>query len=177
MKRLLLISLLLIVSCCCESGRRVYLSAVHKVVRNTADSMLPNLKDGDYAVIDRSFYRNKPIERFDLVVVRDELGRKESNGSDTYYIKRIIGLGGEEVRVNNGRVYIDGKLLREPYSTLADGPEGDFESIRIPTGEYFLLGDNRPKSYDSRYWNKPTVDKSYIYGKVIETWPKESINR
>lgn len=132
--------------------------------------MLPNIKAGDYAAIDRSFYGKKPVRRFDLVVVKDPEGRKEPDGSDTYYLKRVIGLGGETVRVSDGAVYVGGKRLREPYSVISGELVEEFGPLEVPPGEYFLLGDNRADSYDGRYWPRATVGKSYIYAKVMETW-------
>ena len=84
----------------------------------------------------------------------------------TFYVKRVIGLDGEQVELRKGRVFINGQLLNEPFAI--NPSDDDFGPIKVPNGEYFLLGDNRPNSFDSRYWNPATLKESYIGAKVVE---------
>lgn len=93
-----------------------------------------------------------------------------------YYVKRVIGLPGETVTIRDGLVYINDSTepLDEPY--LAETPRGDFGPYQVPEGCYFMLGDNRNHSNDSRYWNVKYVPRENIYAKaLIVYWPKLSL--
>lgn len=128
-------------------------------VKMPTNSMEPTIKLGATVQIDEAYYAKNQIQRFDIVVVKDP------DGQEAKYIKRIIGLGGERFQIKNGKIHINGKPLKEPFVSLP--PEEDFEPINIPNGEYFLLGDNRANSYDSRHWKKNTVGKDRIFAKVV----------
>ena len=80
------------------------------------------------------------------------------------YIKRIIGMPGDTVEIVEGLVYINGELLDEPY--LRETPRGSFGPYEVPEGHYFMLGDNRNNSRDSRYWNNKYVSEEQILGKA-----------
>ena len=152
----------------CEAGRRFYLSATRQIVRNMTGSMLPTIKEKQFVVIDRDFYTKHPIGRFDIVVVKDPQGSKNENGTDAYFIKRVIGLPGETIEIRGGQSFINGSPLNETFSTVTDDSHDNFAPYTIPQGEYFLLGDNRPNSADSRYWDRHSVSKNLIYAKVVE---------
>lgn len=124
------------------------------------DSMLPSFRDKDYIFIEKITYKKKDPERNDIVVIEVD------DGSDTRYIKRIIGLPGETVQVKKGRVYIDGKALEEnkPFPTIEDGGMAR-NKITLGKDEYFLLGDNRNQSKDSRHVEIGIVMKKQIKGK------------
>jgi signal peptidase I len=126
--------------------------------------MEPTIKLGAFVQIDETYYSKNSIQRFDIVVVTDPDDKRSK------YIKRIIGLGGERFEIKNGKIVVNGEPLKEPFVSIP--PEEDFEPISVPSGEYFLLGDNRANSYDSRYWKKKTVNKDGIYAKVIGFEPK-----
>ncbi len=108
-------------------------------------------------------------ERFDIVVFR--LPDDES----TLYVKRVVGLPGETIEVREGKIYIDGSETPLPDDFIMDEPADprfDFNVYEIPEGEYFMMGDNRNSSYDSRGWAKKTVSKEKILGKaVLKYWP------
>ena len=90
-----------------------------------------------------------------------------------YYVKRVIGLPGETVTIRNGLVYINDSAtpLDEPY--LPDAPRGNFGPFQVPEGCYFMMGDNRNNSWDSRYWKNKYVEKEEILGKVsLEFYPE-----
>ena len=127
-------------------------------------SMEPTIKIGAPVQIDEAYYSKNPVRRFDIVVVTDP-DNKESK-----YIKRVIVLGGERFQIKNGKILVNGEPLKEPFASIP--PEEDFESISVPNEEYFMLGDNRANSYDSRHWKKRTVSKGEIYAKVIGVEPK-----
>lgn len=114
-------------------------------VRTVVDgqSMEPTLQDGNNLIVDKLSYRFRDPKRYEIIVYKYE--------ENTYYIKRIIGLPGETVQVKNGEVYIDGEILGEDYGAEAMEDAGiASEPIELGTDEYFVLGDNRNHSSDSR---------------------------
>jgi len=136
-------------------------------------SMEPNFLDGDYLIIDEITYRFEKPERGDVIVFRYPLDPSQ------FFIKRIIGLPGETIRVENGEIFIYNKEA-VPQEIELDESEyldniytpGDLEAT-LKEGEYFVLGDNRRASSDSRKWG--TVPKRYIIGEAwLRAWP---INR
>ena len=135
------------------------------------DSMDNTLRDGQNLIMDKISYRFHDPERFDIVIFPGP----EENGEHPYYIKRVIGLPGENVQIKNGVVYIDGEELTEDvYGITAciDEPGIAREPLTLGEDEYFCLGDNRPVSYDSRYEEVGPVERSEIIGKVwIRIWP------
>jgi signal peptidase I len=151
----------------CEVARRFYLSATHRVVRNVTGAMLPTVQVGQYLVIDREYYLTHPIQRFDLVIVKAPED-KNPNGTDMYQLKRVIGLGGETIEIRAGQLYINRTILHEPFTIIPHAPTEEFAPYKIPVDEYFLLGDNRSNSFDSRHWHRHSVDKSDIIAKVTE---------
>lgn len=131
-------------------------------------SMNPTLQNKDSVLVEKLSYRFDDPERYDIVVFR-YLGK-----DDTYYIKRIIGLPGETVQIIDGYVYIDGELLEsDTYGNdimLSAGRAS--EPITLGEYEYFVLGDNRNGSSDSRAESVGNVARSQILGKAfIRIWP------
>ena len=132
-------------------------------------SMLPNFPDGEFLLTDKVTYRLGEPKRGDVIVFKPPLSE------DDEFIKRIIGLPGERVSLRNNKVYINGKLLTEEYldpSLLTTG--GNFLSeggeVVVPLGSYFVMGDNRSHSSDSRAWG--FVPKARITGRAwVIYWP------
>lgn len=133
------------------------------------ESMVPNFHDREYLIVDEISYRFNEPQRGQIVVFRYPEDPQE------YFIKRVIGLPGEAVQIKNGSVYIynqenpDGLKLNESYlpddtKTLVNGA-GQSEKINIGEKEYFVLGDNRMFSKDSRSFGP--IDKSFLVGKVL----------
>ena len=123
-------------------------------------SMQPTLSDGDNLIVDKLSYRFHDPDRFDIIVFPQEDGR--------YFIKRIIGLPGENVRIDeDGFIYINGEKLQESYGkeVMLD-PGLAKDGIQLGADEYFVLGDNRNNSEDSRYADIGNVKKKYIVGKL-----------
>ena len=124
-------------------------------------SMEPTIMTGDRLIGNRLAYINKDPQRGDIVIFMFPDNEKE------YFIKRVIGLPGETVEVKKGKVYINGsdKPLDES-AYLVTEPLGDFGPFIVPQGAYFMMGDNRNNSMDSRYWNQPYVYRDKILGKA-----------
>lgn len=130
-------------------------------------SMNATLEDGDNLIVDKISYRFKDPERFDIIVFPYQ--HKE----DTYYIKRIIGMPGETVQIMDGMIYIDGELLEESYGKEVMQYGGvASDPITLGEDEYFVLGDNRNNSSDSRDPSVGTIKRDQIIGKAfIRIWP------
>lgn len=133
-------------------------------------SMEPTLADGDHLMVDKISYRFHEPERFDIVVFPFQ---QEEN---TYYIKRIIGMPGETIQIDEkGNVYVDGKILEEGYGReiiRADRRGLAAEPIKLGEDEYFVMGDNRNNSSDSRVKAVGNVKRKDIVGKAwLRIWP------
>lgn len=138
----------------------------HKI---DGESMMPNFTNGEYLLTERvSYYLRDPM-RGDVVVFTPPVTNLDE------YIKRVVALPGETVMVKDGRVYINGKVLDESYiagtvytnggSFLSEGA-----SYKVPDGEFFVMGDNRNNSSDSRYWGP--ITKKVITGRAwVVYWP------
>ena len=131
------------------------------------DSMNVTLEDGDNLIVDKLSYRLKDPKRFDIVVFPYQYQEK------TYYIKRIIGMPGETVQVIDGMVYIDGEMLDETYGKEIMQYAGvASEPMTLGEDEYFVLGDNRNNSSDSRDPSVGNIKEDQIIGKAwLRIWP------
>ena len=124
-------------------------------------SMEPTLYGGDVVLVDRISYRLRRPKRLELVVFQ------KRDDEDRQYLKRIIGLPGETVQIKGGQIYIDGGLLKLPESLSQVNLAGLAEEpVMLGEGEYFLLGDNRDSSEDSRFENIGNVSIGQITGKA-----------
>lgn len=131
-------------------------------------SMETTLSDQDNLILDKITYRFREPKRFEIVVFPFRNGEKKN------YIKRIIGLPGETVRIDeSGNIYINDELLKENYGReVIKNPGNALNGITLGEGEYFVLGDNRNNSSDSRRDEVGKVSKDEILGKVwIRIWP------
>ena len=133
----------------------------------SGESMETTLADGDHLIVDKISYRFRDPKRYDIVVFPY---RYEEN---TYYIKRIIGLPGETVQIADGYVYINGVLLDEHYGNeVMNNPGLAAEPITLGADEYFVLGDNRNNSQDSRSANVGVIHRDELLGRAwIRIWP------
>lgn len=139
----------------------------HKIKGHSMD---PNFEDGEFLLTDKVSYRFGLPERGDVIVFKAPPDDQEE------FIKRIIGIPGDTVMVKGARVYVNGKLIDEsayldpsvrtdPGNALAEGKE-----ITVPEGQYLVMGDNRPHSFDGR--NFGPIEKSKITGKAwLSYWP------
>ena len=131
------------------------------------DSMNVTLEDGDNLIVDKLSYRFSEPERYDIIVFPYQYQEK------TYYIKRIIGMPGETVQIIDGMVYIDGEMLDESYGKEVMQYSGvASDPIELGNDEYFVLGDNRNNSSDSRDPSVGNIKEDQIIGKAfIRIWP------
>lgn len=124
-------------------------------------SMEPTIMTGDRIFGLRFSYWTSDPQRGDIVIFKYPDNEKE------LFIKRIIGLPGDTIEMVEGKIYINGSStpLDEPY--IVEEPLGNYGPITVPSGAYFMMGDNRNNSADSRYWRQPFVYKNKILGKAF----------
>ena len=116
---------------------------------------------GDRIFGNRLAYINKDPQRFDIVIF------KYPDDETQLFIKRVIGLPGETVEIRDGKVYIDGAETPLDDSFTPEPPQGNWGPEVVPEGSYFMLGDNRNRSKDSRFWTNTFVKKEKILGKAV----------
>lgn len=135
-------------------------------------SMNPTLNDGDNLIVEKLSYRFGDPQRFDIIVFPPQGAPKD------HYIKRIIGLPGETVQIDDdGNIYINGEVLEEDYGLeTIQNPGRAREPITLGDDEYFVLGDNRNNSTDSRTDKVGNVKRSTITGRAwVRIWPLSDI--
>lgn len=137
-------------------------------------SMETTLSDGDNLIVDKITYRFRDPERFDIIVFPFQY---EAN---TYYIKRIIGMPGETVQIDElGNIYINGEILQESYGKEVIAPENvgiAASPIVLGEDEYFVMGDNRNNSSDSRTEMVGNIHRDDIIGRAwVRIWPLNKI--
>jgi signal peptidase I len=143
---------------------------LYQPVKVEGTSMMPSLDDQERIFINKFVYRIEPIQRGDIVVFRYPRDPQKS------FIKRVIGVAGDRVRIADGRVFLNGKMLVEDYVPVAYEDVRSYPEIIVPSDSYFVLGDHRSLSNDSRDFGP--VDASYIYGKaVFGYWPVDKMGR
>lgn len=131
-------------------------------VRVEGTAMKPAFNNGDKILIDKSW---SDLNRGDVISFLYPRDRTK------WYIKRIIGLPGETIEIREGKVFINGQVLDEPYIDESDNQvKANSPPRKVPEYQYFVMGDNRDNSSDSRHWG--TVDKELIQGKYYMTYYK-----
>jgi len=134
-------------------------------IRVEGDSMEPSLLNGQFVVVNRLAYTFSMPQRGDIIVFRFPLSPERR------FIKRVIGLPGDEVQVHDGEVFVNGELISEPYLATEPAYSGDW---RVGQDEVFVLGDNRNNSSDSQNWGALGIEA--IIGKAILVyWPLDNM--
>jgi signal peptidase I len=143
---------------------------LYQPVKVEGTSMMPTLQDQERVFINKFVYRLESIHRGDVVVFRYPRDTSKS------YIKRIIALPGDHVRIDDGLVYVNGNLTTEDYVPSMYEDVRSYGDTVVPPHSYFVLGDHRNLSNDSRDFGP--VDEGYIYGKaVFGYWPMAKLGK
>ncbi len=139
---------------------------LYQPVRVEGTSMLPNLEDQDRLFINKFAFRLGDIHRGDVIVFRYPRDETKS------YIKRVVGLPGDTLRIDHGRLFVNGHYVPEPYVPPRFADDRSQPEMRIPAHEYFVLGDHRNIASDSREFGP--VNRDLIYGKAAFVyWPMD----
>jgi signal peptidase I len=137
---------------------------LYQPVKVEGTSMMPTLQDQERVFINKFVYKLEPIERGDVVVFRYPRDPAKS------YIKRVVAVAGDSVQIQAGVVYVNGERLREVYVPRMYEDVRSYPGVIVPPHSYFVLGDHRNLSNDSRDFGP--VDEEFIYGKaVFGYWP------
>jgi len=143
---------------------------IYQPVKVEGVSMMPSLEDQERIFVNKFVYRLEPISRGDVVVFRYPRDPSKS------YIKRVIGVAGDRIRIDGGQVYVNGEALDEDYVPPAYDDARSFPETVVPPQTYFVLGDHRSMSSDSREFGP--VNQTSIYGKaVFGYWPMDKLGR
>ncbi len=141
---------------------QVIMTSVAQAFQVEQFSMEPNLLPYDRVLVNKFIYHFRPPRAGEIVVLRPP------NEAARNYIKRVVAVDGQTVRIMNGRVYIDGRALREPY--LSAATTGEYGPRRVPAHDIFVLGDNRGNSEDSRFFGFVPV-RNIVGEAVFIYWP------
>ncbi|HZU41319.1 MAG TPA: signal peptidase I [Terriglobales bacterium] len=143
---------------------------LYQPVKVEGTSMMPGLQDQERIFINKFVYRIEPIERGDIVVFRYPRDPSKS------YIKRVVGMPGDHVQIEDGILFVNGTRVAEPYVPSRYADTRSSPEVVVPAGAYFVLGDHRNMSNDSRDFGP--VDEAYIYGKaVFGYWPMDRVGK
>jgi signal peptidase I len=143
---------------------------LYQPVKVEGTSMMPSLDDQERIFVNKLVYRIEPIERGDVVVFHYPRDPSKS------FVKRVIGTAGDHIRIDTGQVYVDGKPLVEDYVSPDYADQRSMAEIVVPPHCYFVLGDHRNMSNDSRDFGP--VPAKDIYGKaVFGYWPMDKLGR
>ncbi len=165
LKEILSISIYLLLVFC---AAYLIVTYVGQRTQVSGSSMETTLSDEDHLIVDKISYRFEDPERFDIIVFPYQYD------TDTYYIKRIIGMPGETVQIDDrGNIYVDGELLEEAYGReVIQNPGRADDPILLGDDEYFVMGDNRNNSSDSRDPSVGNIHRKDIIGRAfIRIWP------
>ncbi len=138
-------------------------------------SMTPTLEKGDRILVDRVAYDLHGVHRGDVVVFRPTQKLLCGTPAEKYLVKRVIGLPGDHLSSEGNTIYVGGHPLKEPWLPKIDPLGQQITPTTVPPGQYYMLGDNRGDSCDSRFWG--TVPKSHLIGPaVVRFWPLSRIH-
>ena len=143
-------------------------------VRVSGTSMAPTLKDRQHLLIEKISYRFEDVKRYDVIVFQPY-----ADNDDLFYIKRVIGLPGETIKIENNTIYIDGQVLKDPYNgdAYTDAKLAK-DTILLGPEDYFVLGDNREVSKDSREKEIGLLTYDSIIGKaMVKIYPFNDLGK
>lgn len=130
---------------------------VAEAMRVPTGSMIPTIKINDHLLVEKLMWLT-PLKHGDIIVFNPPV--------DTVrYVKRLIGLPGDVIEINNGELYRNNVIVNEPY--IIEKMQYSFGPIKVPEDSYFFLGDNRNNSFDAHLWDIPFVHKDELIGKVM----------
>lgn len=147
---------------------RFFVAEPHRV---SGSSMVPNFHDGDYIITNKLIKQTSKLQRGEVIILENP------RNNDQVFIKRLLGLPSERIKITDGRVYINGQPLTEPYLPANTKTPGgaflnDNREVVIPVDSYFVMGDNRGGSSDSREWGP--ITKDLIVGQAwLRYWPPQ----
>ncbi|MEK5493875.1 signal peptidase I [Paenibacillus sp. FSL R7-0297] len=133
---------------------------VAEAMRVPTGSMIPTIEINDRLVVDKMLW-NSSLKHGDIVVFYPPVAGDEHKR----YVKRLIGLPGDEIEIKDGTLYRNNEAVDEPY--LQEAMTYTFGPVTVPADHYFFLGDNRNVSFDAHLWSTPFVDKDKLIGKVL----------
>lgn len=147
---------------------RFFVAEPHKVF---GSSMVPNFQDGDYLITNKLALKLSDLERGEVIILENP------RNNDQVFIKRVIALPGERVKISGEKVYINGQPLSEPYLPKGTTTSGgaflsENKEVIVPDGQYFVMGDNRNGSSDSREWG-PEKRELIIGQAFLRYWPPQ----
>jgi signal peptidase I len=138
-----------------------------RIPQVTGPSMLPHVQPGEVVLIDTLAYRLGPIKRGDIVALDHDEATAQT------FLKRVVALPGDRVRIERGTLFVNDVAVAEPYVSFRD--RNDVPEVTVPAHDVYVLGDNRAESEDSRTWGP--VDESAVIGKaLVGLWPPEALH-
>jgi signal peptidase I len=148
----------------------LFIIFLYQPVKVEGTSMMPTLQDQERVFVNKFVYKLEPIERGDVVVFRYPRDPAKS------YIKRVIAVAGDSVKIEGGEVFVNGRRLRESYVPDEYDDVRSYPETVVPPHAYFVMGDHRNLSNDSRDFGP--VDRDFIYGKaVFGYWPVDKLGK
>lgn len=138
-----------------------------RIPQVTGPSMLPHVQPGEIVLINTLAYRLGPIKRGDIVALDHETATAQT------FLKRVVALPGDRVRITGGTLYVNGVEVEEPYVTFHD--RRTIPELTVPPNDVYVLGDNRAESEDSRSWG-PIAESAVIGKALLGLWPPERLH-
>jgi len=153
---------------CLGAGCGLALALAFQVATVDDNSMLPSYEEGQRILVSNFAYEKEGApRRGDVVLMKNFM--YASTGENGIMMKRVIGISGDRIMINAGKVYVNNRQLEEDY-VFTPGTSGEMEEVTVPAGKVFVLGDNRAASTDSRSETVGMADLDALFGKVIFKW-------